>query len=210
MYHLTFTQWHRCPTTLGPYDAHVFPQQVLLDVHNYARYRGSVIGESGGNVTAADFADLWSRIATKYGSTDKASPILFGLMNEPHSMKTTTVLANANAAIAAIRTAKAHNIITVCGNIYSGAKSWTKGGNDSNAAVMGGIVDPMDNFVCVSFPVAVCVVARWHTRLGGTGVLKTQRRLMCCASPILVADMKCTSISMQTAAGRTPPAPSPT
>lgn len=123
--------------------------KILLDVHNYARYRGSVIGESGGNVTASDFADLWSRIAKIYSSTDKNSPILFGLMNEPHNMKTTTILANSNAAIAAIRTTGARNLITVCGNSYSGAHAWFEGGNDSNAAVMGGIVDPADNFMYV-------------------------------------------------------------
>eukprot|EP00041_Stephanoeca_diplocostata_P012587 m.210680 g.210680 ORF g.210680 m.210680 type:complete len:381 (-) comp19015_c0_seq2:121-1263(-) len=120
---------------------------ILLDVHNYARYRGSVIGESGGNVTTADFADLWSRLAARYGSSDTAAPILFGLMNEPHGMNTTTVLANANAAIAAIRKAGARNIVTVCGNGYSGAHAWTAGGASSNAAVMGGIVDSADNFV---------------------------------------------------------------
>lgn len=120
---------------------------VLLDVHNYARYRGQVIGESGGNVTAADFADLWSRLATKYGSSSKSSPILFGLMNEPHGMNTSTLVVNTNAAITAIRAAKAMNTITVCGNGYSGAHSWMDGGNGSNAVQMLKVVDPMSNMV---------------------------------------------------------------
>eukprot|EP00038_Savillea_parva_P004351 m.136732 g.136732 ORF g.136732 m.136732 type:complete len:398 (+) comp11443_c0_seq4:209-1402(+) len=120
---------------------------VLLDVHNYARYRGSVIGESGGNVTAADFADLWSRLAQVYGSPDPNDRVLFGLMNEPHGMQTTTVLNNANAAIAAIRQTGAKNIITICGNGYSGVHSWFDGGNESNATIMGGVVDPDDNYM---------------------------------------------------------------
>lgn len=137
------TQWERIqPVLNGPLDTgygklidqvvqyavEEANMSVLLDVHNYARYRGSVIGESGGNVTAADFADLWSRLAVRYGSKNKNAPILFGLMNEPHGMNTTTVLGNANAAIAAIRKTGALNIVTVCGNGYSGAHAWTAGG----------------------------------------------------------------------------------
>eukprot|EP01120_Amphizonella_sp_Union-15-10_P007881 TRINITY_DN271_c1_g1_i1.p1 TRINITY_DN271_c1_g1~~TRINITY_DN271_c1_g1_i1.p1 ORF type:complete len:336 (-),score=51.77 TRINITY_DN271_c1_g1_i1:35-1042(-) len=115
---------------------------VLLDVHNYARYKGNVIG----NGTATDaFADLWSKLASAFKNNSK---VLFGLMNEPHGMETELWLVDANAAIKSIRDAGATNIITVPGNGYTGAWSWDS--NDygtPNAKVMLGVKDPNNNFV---------------------------------------------------------------
>ena len=52
----------------------------IIDIHNYGRWNGKVIGESGGP-TAQQFASLWSQIASKYRYQSK---IVMGLMNEPH------------------------------------------------------------------------------------------------------------------------------
>jgi len=53
----------------------------IIDIHNYARWNGQIVGQGG--PTDADFASLWSQIATKYKGNDK---IAFGLMNEPVSI----------------------------------------------------------------------------------------------------------------------------
>lgn len=115
---------------------------VVLDPHNYARYHDNVIG--GGAVSNAQFADFWSRLAAAY----KDNPhVIFGLMNEPNSMATEQWLGAANAAIAAIRSAGAQNLILVPGNAWTGAHSWSDNWYGTpNASVMLGVVDPGDNY----------------------------------------------------------------
>ncbi|WP_428305171.1 cellulase family glycosylhydrolase [Lacipirellula sp.] len=115
---------------------------VVLDPHNYARYNGNVIG--GGSVSNAQFADFWSRLATQY----KDNPnVIFDLMNEPNSLPTEQWLSAANAAIGAIRTAGAQNLILVPGNAWTGAHSWSDNWYGTpNASVMLGVVDPANNY----------------------------------------------------------------
>jgi len=114
---------------------------VLIDPHNYARYYGAVIGEG---VPASAFADFWSKLATHFKDNPR---VLFGLMNEPNTMSTELWLADANAAIAAIRATGATNLILVPGNAWTGAHSWLDASYGTpNAQVMLGIVDPLDNF----------------------------------------------------------------
>jgi endoglucanase len=118
---------------------------VLLDVHNYARYHGKVIGQAGSGVTSANFADLWSKLATAFKNNAR---VLFGIMNEPHGMTTELWLADANAAIAAIRSAGATQTITVPGNGWTGAWAWTSNGYGTpNSVVMLGVKDPLNNFL---------------------------------------------------------------
>ena len=52
----------------------------IIDIHNYARWNGQVIGASGGPTTS-DFSGLWGQLATKY--KDQGT-VVMGLMNEPH------------------------------------------------------------------------------------------------------------------------------
>jgi len=66
------------------------------------------------------FADLWSRLATRYKSNPR---VWFGLMNEPNNMSTEQWVGDANAAITSIRAAGASNLILVPGNAWTGA--WT-------------------------------------------------------------------------------------
>lgn len=115
--------------------------QVVLDPHNYARYRGGVIGQG---VEAAAFADLWARLAAHYKDNPK---VIFGLMNEPNGMPTELWRDDANAAIRAIRDAGANNLILVPGNGYSGAGAWFQDWYGTpNATAMLGIEDPGGNF----------------------------------------------------------------
>jgi endoglucanase len=115
---------------------------VVLDPHNGARYYGEIIGEGG--VPAAAFADFWSRLAERYGDN---SLVIFALVNEPYNMPTELWVADANAAIQAIRATGAANLILVPGNHYTGAHSWGLDGYGTpNAIAMLEITDPGDNY----------------------------------------------------------------
>jgi hypothetical protein len=92
---------------------------VLIDPHNYGRYRQQVIGSAGVPHTA--FGDFWYRLAVTFKNNPK---VLFGLMNEPYGMTTENWVGAANEAIRRIRLAGATNTIAVPGNAWSGAYSW--------------------------------------------------------------------------------------
>ncbi|KAJ3202993.1 hypothetical protein HDU83_004190 [Entophlyctis luteolus] len=119
---------------------------IVLDPHNYARYGGSVIG--AGTVTAANLANLWTQLATKYKSN---SLVWFGIMNEPNGIDATVWFSAAQVAINAIRATGATNVITVPGNCWTGAHSWVSGSCDStstaNAVAALAITDPANNYV---------------------------------------------------------------
>ena len=51
----------------------------ILDIHNYARFNGAVIGQGG--PSNDQFIALWTALAKKYSGNDR---VWFGLMNEPH------------------------------------------------------------------------------------------------------------------------------
>ena len=115
---------------------------VILDPHNYARYNDQLIGSSA--VPHSAFADFWSRLAQHYAGNSR---VIFGLVNEPHDMPTEQWRDAANAAIAAIRAAGAHNLILVPGNQYTGAWCWSQNFYGTpNAVAMLGITDPEDNY----------------------------------------------------------------
>lgn len=113
---------------------------VLLDVHNYGRYNNNIIAGVGGP-TNAQFANLWMQLAAIFG---RYPNVAFGLMNEPHDQDLPTWLTSVNAAIAAIRSVGATNLVTVPGIAWTGAWTWISSGN---AATMIGVVDPARNFV---------------------------------------------------------------
>lgn len=112
---------------------------VLLDPHDYARYFGKIVG--GPEVSADDFADFWSRLATAFKDNQK---VWFGLVNEPHDLPNDMWRQDANAAIAAIRKAGAKNLIVVPGNSWTGAHSWVSSGS---GAEMLKIVDPLNRYI---------------------------------------------------------------
>src|SRR5262249_35101231 len=116
---------------------------VILNPHNFARYDGKLIGSA--EVPASAFADLWARLPAKDATNDRVQVNRF---NEPNQIATEQWLADANAAIAAIRAAGAMNVVLVPGNFWTGAHAWTKSHyGTSNAEVMLDIVDPADNYV---------------------------------------------------------------
>jgi endoglucanase len=115
---------------------------VVLDPHNYARYRGELIGSEA--VPYQAFARFWSDLSLAFANQEG---VVFGLMNEPHTMPTEQWLTGANAAIAAIRTTGARNLILVPGNSWSGAHSWMgEGYGGPNGVVMLGVKDPLNHY----------------------------------------------------------------
>ena len=115
--------------------------KVILNPHNFARYRGQLVGTTA--VPNAAFADFWRRLSGKYATN---ANVLFNLVNEPNTMPTEQWVSAANAAIVAIRGAGAHQTVIVPGNAWTGAHSW----NDtwygtSNAVAMLSVVDPENN-----------------------------------------------------------------
>jgi endoglucanase len=117
--------------------------RMILDVHNYATYRGSTIGTK--SVPADALGDLWRRIAQRYKNNET---VIFGLMNEPNDLATETWLQAANIAIAEIRKTGAKNLVLVPGNGWSSARSWVSGDYGTpNGEAMLNVQDPANNFV---------------------------------------------------------------
>ncbi len=133
------TELERLQTTVKNLKA--LGAKVVLDPHNYARYKEDLIGSE--KVPVADFVDFWKRLATLYKDDDT---IIIGLMNEPHDMKSEQWRDAANAAIAGIRATGAKNLILVPGNGWTGAHSWTQNWYGTpNAELMLTIKDSANN-----------------------------------------------------------------
>ncbi|HWQ90866.1 MAG TPA: glycoside hydrolase family 5 protein, partial [Clostridia bacterium] len=115
---------------------------VILDPHNYARYSGNLIGSAA--VPNAAFSNFWWRVADIYKTNNQ---VIFGLMNEPHTMTTEAWRDAAQSAINGIRAAGATNLILVPGNGWTGAHSWLQNWYGTpNAQVMLSLTDPLNNF----------------------------------------------------------------
>ena len=74
----------------------------IIDIHNYARWNGAVVGQGG--PTNDQFANLWAQLAQKYASE---SNIIFAVMNEPHDVTIATWAVTVQAVVTAIRGAGA-------------------------------------------------------------------------------------------------------
>jgi len=100
---------------------------VVLDMHNYMRYDGKIIGSGdAGAATAADYAAAWASIASVPEWANNPL-VVFGLMNEPNEMSSWLMLDNYNAALDAIRATGADNLALLDGNLWSGAHAWGQG-----------------------------------------------------------------------------------
>ena len=115
---------------------------VILDPHNYARYRGALIGSPG--VPNERFAAFWGRLASLYQGNDR---VIFGLMNEPFGEPAEAWRDPATAAIRAIRQAGAKNLILVPGVSWTGAHSFVHGNYGvPNAVALQHIADPANHY----------------------------------------------------------------
>ncbi|KAI9684841.1 MAG: Endoglucanase EG-II [Bathelium mastoideum] len=106
----------------------------IVDIHNYARYNGGIIGQGG--PSNAQFADLWSQLAAKYAGESK---IAFGVMNEPHDVNIDEWAVSVQAAVTAIRQAGAtEQIILLPGNDYTSAGDYI---SDGSAAALSNVTN---------------------------------------------------------------------
>jgi endoglucanase len=111
-------------------------QRLLLDLHNYGKHRGRLIGSP--EVPREAFADFWRRLAERYAREEAV--FAYGLMNEP-AAGPGGWRAAAQAAVEAIRQVDRRHTLSVCGVNWSGAHSWRK----SNADFL--LHDPASNLV---------------------------------------------------------------
>lgn len=115
---------------------------IIIDLHDFGGRDGKRLDQREDG--AAILADFWIRIADRY----KADPaIAFGIMNEPYGMSAWAWRAIADRSVAAIRARGARNLILVPGTRWSGAHSWTKGGDESNAAAFADFTDPANHYL---------------------------------------------------------------
>ncbi|KAG4031885.1 hypothetical protein MFRU_008g02390 [Monilinia fructicola] len=107
----------------------------VIDIHNYARWNGAIIGQGG--PTNAQFASLWSQLATKYKGNTK---VIFGLMNEPHDLTSiSTWAATLQAVVTAIRQAGATStMLLLPGTDYASAAAFI---SDGSAAALSTITN---------------------------------------------------------------------
>ena len=115
---------------------------IILDLHNYAEYRGDRIGN--GVVSAEALGDFWRRLTPYFASNDK---VVLGLMNEPADISAKTWFDAAQVGLDAIREAGSDQLVLVPGTIWTGASHWfdpQEGG--SNAEHAKAIRDPQNNF----------------------------------------------------------------
>jgi len=98
----------------------------ILDLHNYARWNGKIVGQGG--PTNAQLADVWKQLATKYG---KQAKIAFGVMNEPHDVPDIKAwAATVQTVVTAIRNAGAtSNLILLPGNNFTSAEAFVSSGS---------------------------------------------------------------------------------
>lgn len=111
---------------------------VILDVHNYGRYRGKVVGTK--DVPLSAYQNLLERMAQRWGK----HPALYGydIMNEPYGLADQYWPKAAQAGINGVRKFDRDNIIFVEGASYSSAERWAW-----YADKLLDLQDPSDNLV---------------------------------------------------------------
>lgn len=123
--------------------------QVVLDLHNYARYSMVIDGKPTSCVIGAtvagkvrvrveDFCDVWVRLSNEF----KGHPgvYAYGLMNEPHDMGESSWKTISQAALDAIRKNGDRTLVLVCGDCWGNAQGWEQ----KNGGPW--IHDPANNF----------------------------------------------------------------
>jgi len=96
----------------------------IVDVHNYARWQGGIIGQGG--PSNAEFAALWTSLATIYAGTEN---IIFGVMNEPHDLDIPTWAETVQVAVTAIREAGATSqMVLLPASNYTSAQQFVSTG----------------------------------------------------------------------------------
>ena len=113
-----------------------YGMRVILDMHNYSRYRGQLIGSY--QVPYTSYADAWKRLATTFQN----HPALYGydVMNEPHDTQGLWPKA-AQTAVDSIRTVDMKTPIFIEGDSWASAQRWPQVNGDLL------IKDPANNLI---------------------------------------------------------------
>ncbi|KAK6529162.1 Endoglucanase EG-II [Orbilia ellipsospora] len=107
----------------------------IVDVHNYARWNGAIIGQGG--PSDDQFVSLWTQLAKKYASQSR---IVFGVMNEPHDVNINTWAATVQKVVTAIRNAGATSqMILLPGNGWTSAQDFV---NNGSGGLLNSITNP--------------------------------------------------------------------
>lgn len=116
--------------------------RVILDMHNYARYKVAgtsyIIGSP--QVPRSAYQDVWEKIAVHVEGRDCIWA--YGIMNEPYNVGTYTWLESAQMAVDGIRNHDTRHAILIPGDQYSGAHWWL-----SYGAPLIAVTDPADNLI---------------------------------------------------------------
>ncbi|APQ10037.1 cellulase [Pseudomonas oryzihabitans] len=111
--------------------------KIILDLHNYARYRGQVIGTSG--VPYARYQEIMTHIARQWSG--QSSLYAYDIMNEPHDAMAYWPTA-AQYGINGVRAVDSTRPVIVEGNGWSSATRWA----EFNDALLG-LKDPANNII---------------------------------------------------------------
>ncbi len=111
---------------------------IILDVHNYARYRGNVIGST--QVPHSAFRNLLERIASRYKG--RSALYAYDIMNEPYGAAEAHWPAAAQAGIDGVRKHDRTRPIYIEGSSWSSAARWPRYGD-----ALLNLYDPVDNLV---------------------------------------------------------------
>lgn len=97
----------------------------MIDVHNFARFNGGVIGQGG--PSDETFAGLWAALATKYAKEEK---IIFEVTNEPHDLDIGLWAKTCQKVVTAIRKAGATTqMILLPGDNFDSAATLVSSGS---------------------------------------------------------------------------------
>jgi endoglucanase len=126
--------------------------EVILDIHNFARYtvqtgnslQTYVIDNRSSDgsikVTAADLADLWVHLSNEFKF--ERTVYAYGLMNEPHDMGQANWKTISQTVLNAIRANQDDKLVLIPGDSWSSGNRWV-----SVHGPMAWIEDPANNFV---------------------------------------------------------------
>ena len=117
---------------------------VLIDVHNYAKYYGTIMG--GNTQLQNAFVDLWVRIDAAFPD---ATATAYDLMNEPNYMSIAEWAALSKRTLAKLRSKNSTHLIFIGGGRWSGAHDWftPQADGTSNAEAFKNLHDPLNRTI---------------------------------------------------------------
>ena len=122
--------------------AHELDMCVIIDLHNYGKYQGLILGSA--DLPTSAFVDVWRRLHAAFGN---AETVAFGLMNEPAALSPQQWLDIAQKTVLALRNSGTRNLLLVGSGRWSGAHEWEKSFDGLVAAeAFRTFKDPRNNF----------------------------------------------------------------